>query len=187
MVWGGAPTTPLCTLPTTPHQIQIQIQIQIESLHTRLDEIGEMTNAASLYSRTFSQHVYDERAPRDAGGFSFALSTRQALDQGRRAPIAHEGAWGSGSSLYLYLYLYLYLSVQSREADLVERLAAAAFDGVAVDALDPAHVVVRRRADRTHGCFGGCATPPRRVPGRSEAPRGWLGAECHTARESEPT
>ena len=40
-------------------------------------------------SRTFSQHVYDERAPRDAGGFSFALSTRQALDQGRRAPIAH--------------------------------------------------------------------------------------------------
>ena len=67
----------------------VQIQIQIESLHTRLDEIGEMTNAASLYSRTFSQHVYDERAPRDAGGFSFALSTRQALDQGRRAPIAH--------------------------------------------------------------------------------------------------
>ena len=66
-----------------------QIQIQIESLHTRLDESGEMTNAASLYSRTFSQHVYDERAPRDAGGFSFALSTRQALDQGRRAPIAH--------------------------------------------------------------------------------------------------
>ena len=69
--------------------VRIQIQIQIESLHTRLDEIGEMTNAASLYSRTFSQHVYDERAPRDAGGFSFALSTRQALDQGRRAPIAH--------------------------------------------------------------------------------------------------
>ena len=47
-----------------------------------------MTNTASLYSRTFSQHVYDERAPRDAGGFSFALSTHQAL-------------------LYLYLYLYL--------------------------------------------------------------------------------
>ena len=40
-------------------------------------------------SRTFSQHVYDERAPRDAGGFPFALSTRRALDQGRRAPIAH--------------------------------------------------------------------------------------------------
>ena len=38
-------------------------------------------------SRTLSRRVYDERAPRDAGGFSFALSTRQAL--------------------YLYLYLYL--------------------------------------------------------------------------------
>ena len=35
-------------------QIQIQIQIQIGSLHTRLDETSEMTNAASLYSRTFS-------------------------------------------------------------------------------------------------------------------------------------
>ena len=29
------------------------IQIQIESLHTRLDETDEMTNTASLYSRTF--------------------------------------------------------------------------------------------------------------------------------------
>ena len=36
------------------HVSQIQIPIQIESLHTRLDEIGEMTNTASLYSRTFS-------------------------------------------------------------------------------------------------------------------------------------
>ena len=61
-----------------------------------------MTNAASLYSRTFSQHVYDERAPRDAGGFSFALSTCQALDQGRRAPIAHK-AHGAPAALLLPL------------------------------------------------------------------------------------
>ena len=36
-------------LPERRKQVlPIQIQIQIESLHTRLDEIGEMTNAASL-------------------------------------------------------------------------------------------------------------------------------------------
>ena len=88
----SAAREPACGPPAARLRARLrgpQIQIQIESLHTRLDEIGEMTNAASLYSRTFSQHVYDERAPRDAGGFSFALSTRQALDQGRRAPIAH--------------------------------------------------------------------------------------------------
>ena len=50
-----------------------------------------MINTASLYSRTFSQHVYDERAPRDAGGFPFALSTRRALDQGRRASVSETG------------------------------------------------------------------------------------------------
>ena len=41
------------------HSQLLQIQIQIESLHTRLDEIGEMTSAASLYSRTLSRRVYD--------------------------------------------------------------------------------------------------------------------------------
>ena len=50
-------------------------------------------------SRTFSQHVYDERAPRDAGGFSFALSTRQALDRSsRRRGARRGGRWGRSRS-----------------------------------------------------------------------------------------
>ena len=38
---------------TTLGQIQIQIQIQIESLHTRLDEIDEMTSAGGLPAGPF--------------------------------------------------------------------------------------------------------------------------------------
>ena len=75
----------------------IQIQIQIESLHTRLDEIGEMTSAGAIPAGPFLS-TCTMRAPRDAGGFSFALSTRQALDQGRRAPIAHK-AHGAPAAL----------------------------------------------------------------------------------------
>ena len=46
---------------------RIQIQIQIESLHTRLDEIDEMTNTGGIPAGPFLR-ARTTRAPRDAGG-----------------------------------------------------------------------------------------------------------------------
>ena len=54
---------------------QIQIQIQIESLHTRLDEIDEMTSAGGNPAGPFLG-ARTTRAPRDAGGPPFVLSAR---------------------------------------------------------------------------------------------------------------
>ena len=53
----------------------IQIQIQIESLHTRLDEIDEMTNTGVIPAGPFLG-ARTTRAPRDAGGPPFVLSAR---------------------------------------------------------------------------------------------------------------
>ena len=54
---------------------QIQIQIQIGSLHTRLDEIDEMTNTGGIPAGPFLG-ARTTRAPRDAGGPPFVLSAR---------------------------------------------------------------------------------------------------------------
>ena len=56
-----------------------QIQIQIESLHTRLDEIDEMTNTAwPACGRTAGPFLgaRTTRAPRDAGSPPVVLSAR---------------------------------------------------------------------------------------------------------------
>ena len=74
--------------------LQIQIQIQIESLHTRLDETDEMTNTASLYSRTFSWSAYDESPARCWRPSVRLERAHQAPDQGRRAPIANRVRMG---------------------------------------------------------------------------------------------
>ena len=43
----------ISSLDTKTPKTQIQIQIQIESLHTRLDEIDEMTNAGGIPAGPF--------------------------------------------------------------------------------------------------------------------------------------
>ena len=55
--------------------MHIQIQIQIESLHTRLDEIDEMTNTGVIPAGPFLG-ACTTRAPRDAGSPPVALSAR---------------------------------------------------------------------------------------------------------------